>query len=234
MNTAQEFLARFGYEVATHLSAIGQMRLWNVGKVSDTSIRLVGPDGMEITLWAGSVDPGDLASVRFEVTGEYPPDTSVMREDAPRINVSAKKGTRAIARDIERRFLSEYVPLYYEKLELQQAIERRREARERVMADLAEWFGFKEVRDKDNYLRKLERGRVYNERTGRFEDSFRGEINASLRIAPESRYQPFDPETSKRQWEVDLKLEGLTMDQALRIAEALKEPAFPAEQLSLL
>ena len=230
MSEAQQFLASFGYEVATYLSAIGQMRLWNVGEVQDTAVKLDGPDGMQIVLWDGDIsfalEDGEEDKIKFEVSGEYPPDVFIVPEDKPTINVSYSKGVKAVANDIKRRFLSKYVSLYYEKLEVQQGIERNRSARERVMATLREAFDWKEVRDRDGHLERLE--------TDNSRFLYRGRISASYRLAPPSQYTPYDPEKSERQWEVDIKLEGLTMDQALRIAEVLREPAFPPEQLTLL
>jgi hypothetical protein len=206
------------------------MRLWNVDEASDTAVKLSGPDGMRIVLWSGAInfalEDGDEDKIKFEVSGEFPPDTFIMPEDKPKINVSYSRGAKAVARDIERRFLSKYVPLYYEKLEIQKKIERDRNARERVMATLQEWFGFKEIRDRDGHLDRLE---TENNRT-----PYRGRVTASYRIAPSSQHMLFDPEKSERRWEVDIKLERLTVDQALRIAEVLREPAFPSEQLKLL
>ena len=221
---AQELLARFGYDVATHLSAIGQMRLWNVGEASDTAVKLDGPDGMQVTLWCGTASlglaDGKEDEISFNVSGEYPPDTFIMPKDKPKINVGYKRGAKAVAGDIERRFLSKYVPLYYEKLKTQKEIEKGRAARERVLADLAEWFGFKEVRDRDGHLIRVEV--TYGD--GKF--NYRGKVNANYTTS-------LKPE-SERRWEVDLELKSLTIDQARRIAEALREPAFPPEQMRLL
>lgn len=210
MNESQEFLAQFGYEVATYLGD------WYVGEVQDTAVKLDGPDGMQMVLWSGGIDMarGNTDFIKFQVSGEYPPDTFIMPEDKPTINVSYKRGAKGVAGDIRRRFLSKYVPLYYEKWKVQQEIDRNRSARRRLLTDLAGAFSWKIADDKDGLIKRVE-------------ESYGGsklDAHYTTRLEPES----------ERRWEVDLELKSLTVDQALRIADVLKEPRFPPEQLELL
>lgn len=223
MSDAQQFLASFGHSLAEYLSA-GKL-WWKLDKVDDTFIKLYGTDGMKIILWCGGINfmlqDNEVDKIKFEVRGEYPPDVFVGREDKPTINVSYGRGARAVANDIGRRFLSEYVPLYYRKLAIQQGIERGRAARERLLGSLQEALGWEEVRDADGHLESLKTG--WN--SGLF---YRGKANAHYT----SRIQT-DAHACERRWEVDLELKSLTVDQALRIAKVLSEPV-PPEQLTLL
>jgi hypothetical protein len=220
MNDTQQLLSLFGDSVALHLSA-GKL-WWKLDRADDTHIKLRGADGMKISLWCGGISfmlqDNQPDKIKFEVHGEYPPDTYLAPEDKPQINVSYSKGAKAVAKDIERRFLSKYVPLYYEKLEIQQGIERGRAARERLLGTLQQVLDWEEVRDKDGHLERLQTGW----HSGLF---YWGKANAhyTTSLKPES----------ERRWEVDIELKKLTVDQALRIARLLNEPT-PPEQLSFL
>jgi hypothetical protein len=215
MSEVQELLARFGTQLAVHLSA-GKL-WWKLDKlVGDTAIKLGGADGMEITLWChGSARDGREETIKFEVSGAFPPDTFVLSEEEPRINVSYKRGARAVAGDIERRFLSKYVPLYYKKLEIQQGIERSRAAHKRVMATLSEAFGWNIVHHRDGRIKRVEESHYGSNADAILGDSMR-------------------PPEEDGQWYVDLTLKRIPIGVALRIADMLKEPRFPPEQLALL
>lgn len=207
----EEYLAKFGACIAAHMPG------WAVSKVMTTAFHLSGPDGMGLIFWAcaGTIRVDAPASIRLEVSGVYDLNVCIQDKEKPRnITVAASRPAGRIAKDVDKRFLSKYIPLYYKKLELHNKIMEEREARARVMVDLAQAFGWKVVKESDGMIRRVEEG--YG----------RSKINANYttKLAPES----------ERRWEVDLDLRKITIWQAMRIADVLKEPAFPPEQLTLL
>ncbi|HEX7120611.1 MAG TPA: hypothetical protein VF212_17595 [Longimicrobiales bacterium] len=88
-----------------------------------TRARLVHKDGRVIGLILGTTRYGRAPEGKLHVYGEYgtdngqpvqPQEVGAIRynESAPAINISAKKSPNRIAREIERRFLGEYTPIW--------------------------------------------------------------------------------------------------------------------------
>lgn len=207
----QDYLEFLGKEIAQELES------WTFQKATDTAIWLDGPEGMGIVLWAGGgIWLEDLEETRIEVSGTYNLDSYVSPDEKPKsITMGVRKGAAAVARDIGRRFLSKYVPFYMGRLEVHKRIMRAREARKKVLINLAEAFGWKVVEDRDGLLQRVE-------------ESHRGSnldaiFGNSLREGEEDG-----------QWYVDLTLKRIPISLALNIAELMRETTYPAKQLPLL
>lgn len=102
----QEFLHRIASDIAVWMSP---SESWHVSKVHDTGFHLAGPDGMGLIFWCGGSWIRSVEDMRFEVSGIYP-DVYVSPNAQPRITLGLKKGARAIAKDVEGRFLSNTAP----------------------------------------------------------------------------------------------------------------------------
>lgn len=153
--------------------------------------------------------------MRLEVSGVYDLNTYINNEDKKRITVRASRGGQAIAKDVQRRFLPKYEAIYAEALKTHNEIIQAREARARVMAYLAQELGWKVIADQKGKIK-----RIQEQPYGSNADAILG---SSMR-----------PPEIDGQWYVDLELKRIPIGYALRIAEVLKEPVFPPEQLTLL
>lgn len=209
---AENYLVKIGGDIASWL---GQSGPWRLGKVISTAFHLEGPDGMGLIFWAGSIRADDLHEIKFRVSGKYNLNIHIYAEEKPSsVNVAAKRGARVIARDVERRFLSKYVPLYQKKLKAHNEIMQMYDARNRVLTDLAQAFGWNVVDDQHGKIKHVE------------EAPYRSKVNAILGNS-------MRPHEEDGRWYVDLELKRIPVGVAYRIAEALKEPAPPPEQLAL-
>jgi hypothetical protein len=116
---------------------------WEVPKnddVRDAWQLLAGPDGAKLHLRY------DKYGGRIAIHGEYPRSGGTIYpwrdKDRPNdITVSAQREPRAIARDIQRRFLQEYLVAYRKGLELLNTARAQEQAKKDLAARLAKLCG---------------------------------------------------------------------------------------------
>lgn len=210
MNAQEEYLRDLAERICAYFPG------WNVGRVQSTSFQLDGIDGRGMIFWvcAGTVKPDAPASVRLEVSGTYDLNTYIRAEDKPSITLSVKKGSVVVAKDVRRRFLPKYEAIFAPALEAHNETMRLRDARNRVLIDLAQVFGWKVVDDQHGKIKHIE------------EAPYRSRADAILGNS-------MRPHEEDGRWYVDFELKRISIDVAYRIADALKEPRFPSEQLDL-
>ncbi len=87
-----------------------------------TTARLVGPDGARIHIRVSTYDYRPDDGSRLEISGSYPhhPRYGSFSREYPSITVAASKEPQVIARDIQRRFLPKYLPLYQKARQAEQ------------------------------------------------------------------------------------------------------------------
>lgn len=211
MNAQEEYLRELAGRICIHFPG------WNVGKIQSTSFQLDGADGRGMIFWvcSGRVNVDAPQSIRLEVWGVYDLNAYIKDEHKPRITLGVKKGGEAIARDVQRRFLPKYEAVYAKALETHNETMKLRDARNRVLIDLAQAFGWTVIDD--------QHGRVKHVQEGPHRSKLDAILGSSMR----------PPEEAGR-WYVDLELKRIPIGVALAIAEVLREPTFPPEQLALL
>lgn len=210
MNAQEKYLQGLAERICIYFPG------WNVRCVQSTSFQLDGPGGRGMIFWAcaGTVRLDAPASIRLEIGGIYDLNAYIRAEDKPRITLSAKKGAEAIAKDVQRRFLPKYEAVFVPALKTHNETMRLRDARNRVLIDLAQVFGWKVVDDQHGKIKHIE------------EAPYRSRADAILGNS-------MRPHEEDGQWYVDLELKRIPVGVAYRIADAFKEPTFPPLQLAL-
>lgn len=84
---------------------------------------------------------------RLRVTGEYPGDHLPWGTDKPYITIAARRGADAIAKNIQRRFLPQYLPMFEKNMVMKVADERFQAQEEAAHESLREILGADRVFD---------------------------------------------------------------------------------------
>ena len=112
---------------------------WTVSKQHDRAVKLEHESGAAFSILSMWNKPG-----RVRISGWWPRGLDghhYVPNDQPEITCAIARGPEAVARDIERRFLSAYLPLYRERKAAQEASDERDMWANRAAADLAEVLG---------------------------------------------------------------------------------------------
>lgn len=100
------------------------------------NVRAIRDDMPEAALWF------NLDRERLEISGGYPRKYEpYASENPPRISVSAGRPAESIAKDIKRRFLPEYIPLYAQKVKLKRETEAQIAVTNAALDELAALLG---------------------------------------------------------------------------------------------
>jgi hypothetical protein len=138
-------LEEFARGIAQHLKG------WRLDEMTSSTTARLAADGEQGIYLRSSTYDFDMEKSRIEVTGRYPHHPRYghgLAREYPKITAAARRGPGAIARDIERRFLPDYLPIYQEALESKRGYEKQDREKERTLDELAGILNVQRGQDK--------------------------------------------------------------------------------------